>query len=296
MARDRLIRNMVAPDALFHRFADLMRGIFLICFTGLALIGFAGTGYFAIQVMLSDVAHEPEFTKLKEFSPPTVEEFQQFADRILDGSILWPTFKAPEGFMDLGYDLTAKDSRAIESGAALLESLVVARGIKEDEERREKAIVLITQKHQRIASLSGAPNISFAHLFFDHLMQASIAPAYFPNRQSVIGQKREQVDRFLMQYPLIHTEWFGQEVQKRIEALVRGSDRRAADQAEFQLQASLINQRMQRNATLALVCLVMFSLSALLFLLIRIERNQTLQTQYMANRYVMYMPTPKSDP
>jgi hypothetical protein len=41
--------------------------------------------------------------------------------------------------------------------------------------------------------------------------------------------------------------------------------------------------------------LVMFSLSALLFLLIRIERNQTLQTQYMANRYVMYMPTPQAD-
>ena len=44
-----------------------------------------------------------------------------------------------------------------------------------------------------------------------------------------------------------------------------------------------------------IVSLVMFSLSALLFLLIRIERNQTLQTQYMANRYVMYMPTPQAD-
>jgi hypothetical protein len=66
--------------------------------------------------------------------------------------------------------------------------------------------------------------------------------------------------------------------------------------ADYQLALAISDQQMQRNAVLTLVSLVMFSLSALLFLLIRIERNQTLQTQYMANRYVMYMPTPKSDP
>ena len=77
--------------------------------------------------------------------------------------------------------------------------------------------------------------------------------------------------------------------------MAHGSDQQASAMADYQLALAVSDQRMQRNAILTLVSLVMFSLSALLFLLIRIERNQTLQTQYMANRYVMYMPTPQAD-
>ena len=112
----------------------------------------------------------------------------------------------------------------------------------------------------------------------------------------VAGQARERVDRFLIEYPLLHVQWFAEQVSDRALSMARGSDQQASAMADYQLALAISDQQMQRNAVLTLVCLVMFSLSALLFLLIRIERNQTLQTQYMANRYVMYMPTPQSDP
>lgn len=296
MARDRVVKRLISSEALFHRFADLFRGFFLVSFACLSVIGFLGTGYFALKVVTADIPKVPDLVTPKTFSPPTVEEFRQFADRILDGTILWPTFSQPDIELKVQRGLSMKDSRAIESGAALLESLIAARGVQEDDFRREKAIRLITHTHHRLSSLSGAPDISFARLFFDHLMQASLAPAYFPNNQSIAGQKRERVNRFLVEYPLIHVEWFSKEVQDRIEGLVKSSDRYAAHQAELHLSVALADQSMQRDAILSLVCLVMFALSALLFLLIRIERNQTLQTQFMANRYVMYMPTPQSDP
>ena len=95
---------------------------------------------------------------------------------------------------------------------------------------------------------------------------------------------------------MIHVQWFADQVSDRALTMARGSDQQASAMADYQLALAISDQQMQRNAVLTLVSLVMFSLSALLFLLIRIERNQTLQTQYMANRYVMYMPTPKSDP
>ena len=126
--------------------------------------------------------------------------------------------------------------------------------------------------------------------------RACTSSAFFPTNASVAGQARERVDRYLTEYPLLHVQWFADQVSDRALTMARGSDQQESVMADYQLALAISDQQMQRNAVLTLVSLVMFSLSALLFLLIRIERNQTLQTQYMANRYVMYMPTPKSDP
>ena len=126
-------------------------------------------------------------------------------------------------------------------------------------------------------------------------MEASLQPAFFPTNASVAGQARERVDRYLIEYPLLHVQWFAEQVSDRALTMARGSDQEASAMADYQLALALANQKTQRNAVLMMVSLVMFALSALLFLLIRIERNQTLQTQYMANRYVMYMPTSQAD-
>jgi VIT1/CCC1 family predicted Fe2+/Mn2+ transporter len=294
MARDSEIRRLVSPEALFHRFADLFRGFFLVCFSLLATLGLVGTGYFSAQVVISDTPNAPLQEIANRFNAPEISEFESFSDRLLQGQILWPQVSIPVDVATT--DLTDKERKAIQAGSALLESLVASRGVEKDEERRQRVARLIEHAHQRLSVQPGIPDISFATLFFDHVMQASLQPAFFPTNASVAGQARERVDRYLTEYPLIHVQWFADQVSDRALTMARGSDQQASAMADYQLALAISDQQMQRNAVLTLVSLVMFSLSALLFLLIRIERNQTLQTQYMANRYVMYMPTPKSDP
>jgi len=294
MARDSEIRRLVSPEALFHRFADLFRGFFLVCFALLATLGLAGTAYFSAQVVISDTPSAPLQEIANRFNAPEISEFESFSNRLLQGQILWPQVSIPVDVATT--DLTDKERKAIQAGSALLESLVASRGVEKDEERRQRVARLIEHAHQRLSVQPGIPDISFATLFFDHVMQASLQPAFFPTNASVAGQARERVDRYLTEYPLIHVQWFADQVSDRALTMARGSDQQASAMADYQLALAISDQQMQRNAVLTLVSLVMFSLSALLFLLIRIERNQTLQTQYMANRYVMYMPTPKSDP
>jgi VIT1/CCC1 family predicted Fe2+/Mn2+ transporter len=269
-------------------------GFFLVCFALLATLGLVGTGYFSAQVVISDTPNAPLQEIANRFNAPEISEFESFSDRLLQGQILWPQVSIPVDVATT--DLTDKERKAIQAGSALLESLVASRGVEKDEERRQRVARLIEHAHQRLSVQPGIPDISFATLFFDHVMQASLQPAFFPTNASVAGQARERVDRYLTEYPLIHVQWFADQVSDRALTMARGSDQQASAMADYQLALAISDQQMQRNAVLTLVSLVMFSLSALLFLLIRIERNQTLQTQYMANRYVMYMPTPKSDP
>lgn len=294
MARDSIIKNLISPDALFHRFADFFRGFFLVCFSLLATIGLAGTGYFSFLVVASTAPAAPEPIASGILSSPPVSEFEQFSDRLLRGQILWPQIAVPVDVAKA--DLTDKERKAVQAGSALLESLLASRGAVKDEMRRERVARLIEHTHQRLNLQPGIPDISFATLFFDHVMEASLKPAFFPANAVVAGKARERVDRYLTEYPLLHVQWFAEQVSDRALLMARGSDQQASAMADYQLAIAVSDQQMQRNAILTLVCLVMFSLSALLFLLIRIERNQTLQTQYMANRYVMYMPTTQSDP
>jgi len=294
MARDSVIKKLISPDALFHRFADFFRGFFLVCFALLATLGPTGTAYFSAQVVISDTPTAPAHPELMASNAPQITEFEQFSDRLLQGQILWPQVAIPVDVAKA--ELTDKERKAIQAGSALLESLLASRGVAKDESRRERVARLIEYTHQRLSLQPGIPDISFATLLFDHIMEASLKPVFFPTNAAVAGQARERVDRFLTEYPLLHVQWFAEQVSDRALSMARGSDQQAAAMADYQLALAVSDQQMQRNAVLTLVCLVMFSLSALLFLLIRIERNQTLQTQYMANRYVMYMPTPQSDP
>jgi len=294
MARDSIIKKLISPDALFHRFADFFRGFFLVCFALLATLGLTGTAYFSAQVVISDTPSVPIKTEISAFNAPDINEFELFSDRLLNGQILWPQVAVPVDGVQA--DLTAKERKAVQAGSALLESLIAARGVEKNDDRRQRVARLIEHTHQRLSLQPGIPDISFATLFFDHVMEASLKPAFFPTNTAVAGQARERVDRFLLEYPLLHVQWFAEQVSERAVSMARGSDQEASAMADYQLALAVSDQQMQRNAVLTLVCLVMFSLSALLFLLIRIERNQTLQTQYMANRYVMYMPTPQSDP
>jgi hypothetical protein len=294
MARDSVIKKLISPDALFHRFADFFRGFFLVCFALLATLGLTGTAYFSAQVVISDTPSVPIKTEINAFNVPDINEFELFSDRLLNGQILWPQVAVPVD--EIQADLTAKERKAVQAGSALLESLISARGVEKNDDRRQRVARLIEHTHQRLNLQPGIPEISFATLFFDHVMEASLKPAFFPTNTAVAGQARERVDRFLLEYPLLHVQWFAEQVSERAISMARGSDQQASAMADYQLALAVSDQQMQRNAVLTLVCLVMFSLSALLFLLIRIERNQTLQTQYMANRYVMYMPTPQSDP
>jgi hypothetical protein len=294
MARDSVIKKLISPDALFHRFADFFRGFFLVCFALLATLGLTGTAYFAVQVVISDTPNAPVYQETAAFNAPQIAEFVQFSDRLLKGQILWPQVAIPAEVAKA--DLTDKERKAIQAGSALLESLLASRGLAKDEIRRERVARLIEHTHQRLNLQPGIPDISFATLFFDHIMEASLKPVFFPTNGAVAGQARERVDRYLTDYPILHVQWFAEQVSDRALVMARGSDQQASAIADYQLALAISDQQMQRNAVLTLVCLVMFSLSALLFLLIRIERNQTLQTQYMANRYVMYMPTPQSDP
>lgn len=294
MARDSIIKKFISPDALFHRFADFFRGFFLLCFSLLATLGLAGTGYFSFLVIASTTPTAPQPVASNIFRTPLVSEFKQFSDRLLQGQILWPQVTTPVDAVQA--ELTDKERKAVQAGSALLESLLASRGVVKDENRRAQVARLIEHTHHRLSLQPGVPDISFATLFFDHIMEASLKPVFFPTNSAVAGQARERVDRYLSEYPLLHVQWFAEQVSDRSLSMARGSDQQASAMADYQLALAVSDQQMQRNAVLTLVCLVMFSLSALLFLLIRIERNQTLQTQYMANRYVMYMPTPRSDP
>ena len=295
MARDRDIRKLISPDALFQRFADLFRGFFLLCFVMLAILGLVGTGYFSIQVVVSDAPDAPSMRKtIEAFSAPNVSEFELFSNRLLQGQILWPQIVVPVDVAKVS--LTDKEKKSIRAVSALLESLLASRGVEKDDLRRKSVARLIEHTHHRLSLKPGIPDFSFVALFFDHVMEASLQPAFFPTNASVAGQARERVDRYLIEYPLLHVQWFAEQVSDRALTMARGSDQEASAMADYQLALALANQKTQRNAVLMMVSLVMFALSALLFLLIRIERNQTLQTQYMANRYVMYMPTSQADP
>ena len=97
MPRDNVIRKLISPEALFHRFADVFRGVFLICFSILALAGLGGTGYFAYQVVAVDQPAAPtQPNVIGQFETPSVQEFGQFAERLLQGSVLWPQVMVPE--------------------------------------------------------------------------------------------------------------------------------------------------------------------------------------------------------
>jgi|GEM_PF-405799 len=299
MPRDNVIKKLISPEALFHRFADVFRAVFLVCFSILALVGLGGTGYFAYQVVAVDSPDGPTpQVVIGQFEAPSVQEFGQFAERLLQGSILWPQVMVPEAAVSsvVAQDLTDKETKAIQAGAALLETLIAARGVEKNEQRRQQVSQLIAHTHKRLRMQPDLPDLSFATLFFDHMMEASMQPVFFPTQTQVAGQARERIDRFLTDYPLLHVNWFADQVVDRAYAMARGSDQREKALVDYQLSMAIADQRMQRNAVLTLVSLIIFALSALLFLLVRIERNQTLQTQYMANRYVMYMPTAESDP
>ena len=260
----------------------------------LAILGLVGTGYFSIQVVVSDAPDAPSMRKtIEAFSAPNVSEFELFSNRLLQGQILWPQIVVPVDVAKVS--LTDKEKKSIRAVSALLESLLASRGVEKDDLRRKSVARLIEHTHHRLSLKPGIPDFSFVALFFDHVMEASLQPAFFPTNASVAGQARERVDRYLIEYPLLHVQWFAEQVSDRALTMARGSDQEASAMADYQLALALANQKTQRNAVLMMVSLVMFALSALLFLLIRIERNQTLQTQYMANRYVMYMPTSQAD-
>ena len=120
MARDSVIQKLVSSDALFHRFADFFRGLFLVCFALLGALGLTGTAYFAAQVVLSDMPNAPAQTAVTRFSAPNVSEFETFSDRLLKGQILWPQAAIPIGAARA--ELTEKERKAIQAGSALLES------------------------------------------------------------------------------------------------------------------------------------------------------------------------------
>ena len=183
MARDSVIKKLISPDALFHRFADFFRGFFLICFALLAILGLTGTAYFSALVVVSDAPTIPAHTANTGFNAPQITEFEQFSDRLLQGQILWPQVVIP---VDLAkVDLTDKERKAIQSGSALLESLLASRGVAKDEDRREKVARLIEHTHQRLSLQPGISDLSFATLFFDHVMEASLKPAFFPTNAAV---------------------------------------------------------------------------------------------------------------
>ena len=208
MARDFVIKKLISPDVLFHRFADFFRGFFLVCFALLAILGLTGTAYFSALVVVSDAPTIPAHTANTGFNAPQITEFEQFSDRLLQGQILWPQVVIP---VDLAkVDLTDKERKAVQSGSALLESLLASRGVAKDENRREKVARLIEHTHQRLSLQPGIPDLSFATLFFDHVMEASLKPAFFPTKAVAAGQARERVDRFLIEYPLLHVQWFAE--------------------------------------------------------------------------------------
>ena len=117
MARDSVIQKLVSSEALFHRFADFFRGLFLICFALLGALGLTGTAYFAAQVVLSDMPNAPAQTAVTRFSGPNVSEFETFSDRLLKGEILWPQAAIPIGAARA--ELTEKERKAIRQSEAL---------------------------------------------------------------------------------------------------------------------------------------------------------------------------------
>ena len=84
-------------------------------------------------------------------------------------------------------------------------------------------------------------------------MEASLKPAFFPANAVVVGKARERVDRYLTEYPLLHVQWFAEQVSDRALLMARGSDQQASAMADYQLAIAVSDQQMQRNAILTLV-------------------------------------------
>ena len=194
MARDSLIKNLISPDALFHRFADFFRGFFACLFFAIGDSRSRGDRVLLILVVASTAPAAPKPIASAILSTPPVSEFEQFSDRLLRGQILWPQIAVPVDVAKA--DLTDKERKAVQAGSALLESLLASRGAVKDEMRRERVARLIEHTHQRLNLQPGIPDISFATLFFDHVMEASLKPAFFPANLTVAGKARERVDRY----------------------------------------------------------------------------------------------------
>jgi hypothetical protein len=75
---------------MFHRFADVFRGFFLVCFAALSCAGFAGTVYFAYAVIAVEDPNAPDFARVSTFSTPTVDDFGLFAERLLEAMCYGP--------------------------------------------------------------------------------------------------------------------------------------------------------------------------------------------------------------
>ncbi len=117
-----------------------------------------------------------------------ITEFEQFSDRLLQGQILWPQVAIPVDAVAKA-DLTDKERKAIQAGSALLESLLASRGVAKDENRRARVARLIEYTHQRLSLQPGIPDISFATLFFDHIMEASLKPVFFPTKAPSLDRR-----------------------------------------------------------------------------------------------------------
>ena len=122
----------------------------------------------------------PAQTTATRFSTPKVSEFEAFSDRLLQGQILWPQVAIPVGAARA--ELTEKERKAIQAGSALMESLLASRGVEKDDERRQRVARLIEHIHQRLSLQPGVPDLSFATLLFDHIMEASLKPAFFQRK------------------------------------------------------------------------------------------------------------------
>ena len=96
MARDFVIKELISPDLLFHRFADFFRGFFLVCFALLAILGINGYGILLCLGGSSLTLRPfPAHTANTGFNAPQITEFEQFSDRLLRGQILWPQVVIP---------------------------------------------------------------------------------------------------------------------------------------------------------------------------------------------------------
>ena len=78
MARDSVIQKLVSSEALFHRFADFFRGLFLVCFALLGALGLTGTAYFAAKVVLSDMPNAPAQTVVHDLAGQMFQSLKLF--------------------------------------------------------------------------------------------------------------------------------------------------------------------------------------------------------------------------
>ena len=222
------------------------------------------------------------------FTTPKVDEFLTFVNdewqpsyTIKDAKI--ETFKAPRpSSRDLLDDEYEDLVGAIAMMRRILNRLPVEFKVKQVESFQEVAINVFSDNFAGY----DPKGLRFFYRYYDHLQKLFVQTRDIPLLNRFGKTENEAAKNFRE----VHLYWFSRQTMKILE---NDNQRILAEEAQLQNEIKRqqnAKQNLQEKVWLGLCGFIFLCFSALLHILLRLEKNQRAQISIMKDRYIMFMP------